>query len=294
MRATSAQSSKPRPRTAPTTSSSVLRFTLFAAPPALFVTLVTLAAFVPACGPSTPDPSSGAAGDGWAGVARDTTITHEACDPAGRVVKTFKGESDLTAGKLYVTRVYESNREVCSYADLNGDGNVDIFRYYGPDGKLRRHETSHSASKQIDEIAVYQAGELQVVMRETNFDGKFDTWDYYDGGKLVRRERDKTGDGRIDEWWEFEPGTDNATIVQADAKTGKPDPTQTVKIGLGAAAAPAAKGDAGVDSGDSGKPALAPEPFATPADAGMAGKGTPDTGPRDTGTPDTGKKKGAK
>jgi hypothetical protein len=44
----------------------------------------------------------------------------------------------------------------------------------------------------------------------------------------------QTGDGKIDEWWAFEAGTDNATIVQADPHSGKPDPTSTVKLGIGA------------------------------------------------------------
>ena len=32
----------------------------------------------------------------------------------------------------------------------------------------------------------------------------------------------------------FEPGTENATIVQADVHTGKPDPSSTVKLGISA------------------------------------------------------------
>jgi len=185
-----------------------------------------------ACSSSTKKPEG--PHDEFSGEVRDTEIKHEACDPKGKEARVFKGDSDLASGKSYVTRVYVASREVCSFSDLNGDGNVDLYTFYGDDGKIRRREAAYTVSKQIDEIAVYQAGELQLVMRETNFDGRLDTWDYYEGGKLVRRERDKNGDGRIDEWWAFQAGTDNATIVQADPHSGKPDPTSTVTLGIGA------------------------------------------------------------
>ncbi len=186
-----------------------------------------------ACSSSTKGKADGPH-DEFAGEVRDTEIKHEPCETKGKEVRVFKGDSALSSGKSYVTRVYVASREVCSFSDLNGDGNADLYTYYGDDGKIRRREAAYTVSKQIDEIALYEGGDLQVVMRETNFDGKLDTWDYYEGGKLVRRERDKTGDGKIDEWWAFEAGTDNATIVQADPHSGKPDPTSTVKLGIGA------------------------------------------------------------
>lgn len=218
--------------------------------------------------------------DQWAGETRDTEIKHEPCDGAGKEVKTFKGDSSFASGKSFVTRVYEAGREVCSFADLNGDGNIDVFTYFGPDGRIRRREAAYTVGKSIDEIAVYANGEISVVMRETNFDDKLDTWDYYEGGKLVRRERDKTGDGKIDEWWTFEPGTENATIVQADPRSGKPDPTQTVKLGIGGGSLGglgAPKPSASAPTTDAGPetsaPMLKPEaetPAAPAADAGTA------------------------
>ena len=259
------------------------RISLFALPPLA----LCLAA---ACSSSTKGGKGSAQpGDEWQGESRDTSITHEACDPAGKEARTFKGDSNLASGKSFVTRLYEGGREVCSFADLNGDGNNDVFTYFGPDGRIRRREAAYTVSNSIDEIAVYEGGEVKLVMRETNFDGKLDTWDHYEGGKLAKRERDKTGDGRIDEWWTFlPPGSENATVVQADARTGKPDPTQTLTLGSGgnatnpppmasASAAPTGKPDAGAETG------LAPSAMDSPiADAGAA---------KDTGA-DTGKKGG--
>ena len=263
--------------------SARLRLVLFAVPP-LAVSLVV------ACSSSTSGgKGETAAGDGWSGEARETEIKHEECDPKGKDARTYKGESALSSNKSFVTRVFVGSREVCSFADLNGDGNIDVYTFFGDDGKIRRREAAYSVSKTIDEIAIYQAGNLQIVMRETNFDGKLDTWDYYEGGKLVRRERDKTGDGRIDEWWSFEPGTENATIVQADSRTGKPDPTSTVKLGIGSASfggpggAPtaSAKPDAGPETG------LAPS--LNPAGPTVADAGS-DAAKTDAG--DAGKKAG--
>jgi hypothetical protein len=230
-----------------------------------------------ACG-SSKGPNAGNADD-WQGERRDTAITHEACDPAGKEAKTFRGDAQLSSGKSFVTRVYEGGREVCSFADLNGDGNVDVYTYFAADGRIRRREAAYTVGRTIDEIAIYEGGELQLVARETNFDGKLDTWDLYEGGKLVRRERDKTGDGRIDEWWTFEPGTENATVVQADPRTGRPDPAQTIKLGVGGPAAPVARPDAGAPEAAAAEPAPMPEPSL--ADAGQ---GTQADAPTDAKT----------
>lgn len=223
-----------------------------------------------ACSSSTSNANAESPSDGWAGESRDTEIKHEECSTSGKSVKTFKGESALSSNKSFVTRVFVSGREVCSFADLNGDGNIDVYTFFDDSGRIRRREASYSVSKQIDEIAIYKNGNVEVVMRETNFDGKLDTWDYYEGGKLVRRERDKTGDGRIDEWWTFEPGTENATIVQADVHTGKPDPTSTVKLGIGGSSmggVGAPKPDTGPETTDTGTslaPSLSPMGNPTP------------------------------
>jgi hypothetical protein len=258
---------------------------LFAVPPVLCLVAA-------ACSSSTKGGKGAKPGEEWQGESRDTTITHEACDPAGKDARTFKGDSNLASGKSYVTRIYDGGRELCSFADLNGDGNIDVFTYFGPDGRIRRRESAFTVSRAIDEIAVYEGGELKTVMRETNFDGKLDTWDYYEAGKLAKRERDKTGDGRIDEWWTFTPpGSENATVVQADSRTGKPDPTQTLTLGaggqaggLGTAAPPAsasasAKPDAGPETG------LAPMPTDSPSAA-------PDAGASKDAGSDAGKKGG--
>jgi hypothetical protein len=206
---------------------------------ALFAPIAGLAAIGGACS-SRPKNASDENREEFVGETRETEIKHEACDPSGKAVKTFKADDPLSPAHSYVTHVYDGSREICWFADLNGDGRVDVYTFFGDDGAVRRRESSYSIAKPIDEIALYKGGQIEIVMRDTSFDGALDTWDYYEAGKLVRRERDKTGEGRIDEWWTFQPGTENATIVQADPRTGKPDPTQKLEINVSFAAGPAA------------------------------------------------------
>jgi hypothetical protein len=213
--------------------------------------------------------------DEFQGETRDIEIKHETCEPNGHTTKVYKADDPLASNvHAYVTHVFDGSKEICWLGDLNGDGKVDIYTYFDDGGAVRRRESGYTVSNAIDEIALYKSGALDIVMRDTTFDGKLDTWDYYEQNKLARRERDKTGEGRVDEWWTFNPaGGDNATIIQADPRTGKPDPTQRldINVAFGGPAAlagqpTAAKADAGTDSGDAGKaPALSPMASVVPA-----------------------------
>lgn len=217
--------------------------------------------------------------DEFAGETRDIEIKHEPCEPSGHTTKVYKADDPLSpSSHAYVTHVFSGSKEICWLGDLNGDGKVDIYTYFDDGGTIRRRESGYTVSNAIDEISLYKGGLLDIVMRDTTFDGKLDTWDFYEAGKLARRERDKTGEGRVDEWWTFNPpGGDAATIIQADPRTGKPDPSQRldINIAFGGPAAPGAATpkDAGVDAKDSGSsPALVPTTGKPPAAAPDAGK----------------------
>jgi hypothetical protein len=129
-----------------------------------------------ACSSSNAKPASDEGSrDEFSGETRDTTVKHEPCEPKGHTVKTYRADDPLSSAKPYVTHVFDGTQELCAFADLNGDGRIDVFTYFGPDGKIRRRESSYSVDKAVDEIATYEGGELKVVARETNFDGKMDT-----------------------------------------------------------------------------------------------------------------------
>jgi hypothetical protein len=78
--------------------------------------------------------------------------------------------------------------------DHNGDGRPDIWRVY--DGLHR----------------------LSEVMVDTNFDGRSDVHEYYEGGALVRRESDRDFNDRVDLVEEFDPATSEhvRSVVDVD------------------------------------------------------------------------------
>jgi hypothetical protein len=199
-------------------------------PLAALVAPLLAACLVGACGKARDASDEGR--DEFAGETRDTAIKHEACDPAGKTVKTLKAEDRLDKTVHYVTHVFDGARELCSFSDINGDGRVDLWTYFDETGAPRRHEAAYGVDKNVTEIATYKSGQLDVVARDTMSSNRLDTWDHYANGKIVSRERDKNGDGRLDEWWTFEQG-DQANIVQADPRTGKPDPATAMKVEVG-------------------------------------------------------------
>ncbi len=127
----------------------------------------------------------------------------------------------------------EGDKEVCRIVDLNLDGYPDSFIYYEADGKTeRRRESDFDRDGRVDEISISERGQLTLKLRETNFDNKIDTWDYYEGGRLTKRERDTDGDGIIDQWWTFNnPTNPKCAVVASDRNAdGKPDPDSVVDL----------------------------------------------------------------
>ncbi len=171
--------------------------------------------------------------DAFAGETRDTAIKHEPCDGKGKTDKTLKATDPLAKSAPYVTHVIDGGREVCSFADINGDGRIDLWTYFDETGATRRTEAAYGVNPNVTEIGSYKSGELEMVARDTTGSERLDTWDHYANGKLVARERDKNGDGRLDEWWTFDAGSDVATITEADPRTGKADPASAIKVEVG-------------------------------------------------------------
>jgi hypothetical protein len=108
--------------------------------------------------------------------------------------------------------------------DLNGDGRVDSWERYGPDGALtllvydmdfdgKPDATLHFEKDQLvrKEYAFgvggvtrvqsfYENGQLVRKERDTNGDGKVDAWEYWENGQVDRIGRDLDGDGKVDRW----------------------------------------------------------------------------------------------
>jgi hypothetical protein len=88
------------------------------------------------------------------------------------------------------------------HIDTNGDGKVDLLRISTPAGA--------EVCRGVD----------------ANLDGKIDTWDAIQEGRVVQRAHDSDGDGKVDQHWSWpvvlRPG---CGIMHADLDgDGRPDP----------------------------------------------------------------------
>ena len=223
-----------------------------------------LVLLVAAC--TSPDSTQVKAKTATAGE-RDTEIKHEPCDKDSATAQKIDVNGD---GSPDIIHVASGGREVCRIVDLNLDGAVDAFIYYDAQGRERRRESDFDRDGRADEIARLQEGVVVLKERETNFDNKIDTWDYYEGDRLVRRERDSDGDKIIDQWWQFnDPTNVRCAVVSTDKNAdGKPDPTSVVDLcgeSYGAPKQAPPSGSAPPAPGASGAAPAAPAPAPSPA-----------------------------
>ena len=160
------------------------------------------------------------------------TIAAGCSDPdAERVKKTTIPTYDKKTGKL-TQLTYDRNhngiidtwtdmdgkRPVMSRIDLDEDGKIDRWEYYGPDGKLLKVGFSRKNDGRADAWA-YPGPDGKVNLVEISSisdEKKIDRWEHYDGslagpngdptGALVKAEEDTNGDGRPDKWETYENG----------------------------------------------------------------------------------------
>jgi hypothetical protein len=90
-----------------------------------------------------------------------------------------------------ISSLWPSSLEVRT-EDKNRDGRPDVWRVYN------RH------------------GQVATVSLDTNFDGRSDVQEYYDGGALVRRESDRDFNNQIDLVQEFDASTRQSVRSVAD------------------------------------------------------------------------------
>ena len=168
---------------------------------------------------------AGANGEGAedaSSAKRDTELTHEECDIASEDAVKDDGDKD---GHPELIRVLEGGREICRAVDINRDTLIDAYVYFDERGMERRREYGFDRDDRPDEIVIFEGGQLKAKLRETNNDRKIDTWDYYEGGRLVKEERDSSGDGYVDQWWSFpNPSDPKCAVVVSDVNgDGKQD-----------------------------------------------------------------------
>jgi hypothetical protein len=85
--------------------------------------------------------------------------------------------------------------------DLDENGKVDRWDFYGPDNKLEKVGFSRQNDGILDAHAFYSAeGELRRIETSTRRDGRFDRVEFYERGVLARGEEDLDGNGQPDKW----------------------------------------------------------------------------------------------
>lgn len=98
--------------------------------------------------------------------------------------------------------------------DINGDNKPDIWEYYKKvekDGKqvdvTVRKEFDLNHDGKVDMVKVFnEKGEVIKEMIDFDFDGRFDTTNFYEKSQLVRQEMDLNWDGKPDIVKYFEKG----------------------------------------------------------------------------------------
>ncbi len=178
-----------------------------------------------ACGGSEQPP---AAPGILKGERRDTRIVHEPCDAETGDAEPQDVNGD---GRADITIVRSGGTELCRFLDLNFDGVVDVWVYKDPSGAVRRRESDFDRDGVVDEIALLRSGQLMEKHRATSLSGALDTWNYFEGGRLVRTVRDSDGDSVIDQWWEYDANKPDCPLVHSDVDhDGLPDPGASVDL----------------------------------------------------------------
>ncbi len=136
--------------------------------------------------------------------------------------------------------------------DLNGDGKIDTWERYAPDGTLEAVAYDLDFDGKPDEVLHYEKEQLVMKEMAFGFDGIPRSWSYYEKGKLVRRERDTNGDGKVDTWEYWENGELDRIGVDTDGD-GQVDRWEARRT---AEAAEGAKpgGEGGKPDRDAGQP----------------------------------------
>jgi hypothetical protein len=93
--------------------------------------------------------------------------------------------------------------------DLDANGAIDRWDFYGADGKLEKVGLSQRNDGRMDAEAFYtEAGALRLMRVSTQRDGTFDRTEYYENDVLIRSEDDTNGDGKADKWDTYRPEPD--------------------------------------------------------------------------------------
>lgn len=169
-----------------------------------------------------------------------TAVVSSACSDLERerIKETTKPTYDRTTGKL-VELTYDRNkngtidtwtemdgtRPLRSRIDLDEDGTIDRWEYYGDKGELLKVGFSRKKEGKPDAWA-YSGADHTVVERieisSTADEHRIDRREHYGAAGLVSAEDDTNHDGRVDKWETYAAGALKTAAFDENGD-GKPD-----------------------------------------------------------------------
>jgi hypothetical protein len=176
-----------------------------------------------------------------------TALSASACsDPEReRIRETTKPTYDKTTGRLTeLTYDHNKNGKIDTWTDMDGtrplrsridldeDGTLDRWEYYGDKGELVKVGFSRKKDGRPDAWAYSGAdGKVErVEISSTGDDQKIDRWEHYDATGLVQAEEDTNHDGRVDKWETYVGGV-LKTAAFDENHDGRPDRRLTYASG---------------------------------------------------------------
>lgn len=137
------------------------------------------------------------------------------------------------SGRNDAVMYLDGTRLVRIELDLDGNGKVERWDFYGPDGHVAKVGLSQRNDGVMDAEAYYtNSGALERLRISTKRDGRYDRTEYYENNHLVRSEDDTNGDGKPDKWDTYQtmpdapPGTRPPIVSTAIDETGRGTPTR--------------------------------------------------------------------
>ncbi|MCB9638916.1 MAG: hypothetical protein H6728_09240 [Myxococcales bacterium] len=130
-------------------------------------------------------------------------------DNSKKIRELVRIEIDLNGdGRIDVQRFYQNGVKVRERFDLDYDGKFDLVNHYNQ-GYVYKQELFQRSKTTPDLIKHYELVEgkgkkkkvrLSRKERDQNLDGKPDYWEYWENGMLDRIGRDTDYDGKVDVW----------------------------------------------------------------------------------------------
>ena len=163
-------------------------------------------------------------------------------DPDTGKLKTLTADANKN-GKPDTVSYMDGTRILRIELDLDEDGHVERWDFYGADGELEKVGFSKLNDGVMDAVAYYDPpGVLARMQVSTQRDGTFDRTETYQAGVLTRSADDTNADGRPDKWDEYQrvgPGTSGdpeyAVIATSFDDTGSGRPERRFVYGSGGA-----------------------------------------------------------